>query len=306
MKPVLIILGIVIVGVVLYLVMSRRSAPVDDSAMPKPIGQSRAEPRDVAKLVEPLSRSAILIKKTDLESTSYFGGLPPDHPGFVWPEKGGRPLGFLACIDLGKVGAALDWLPRTGLLLFFYDMKEQPWGFDPKDRGGWAVIYVQDPSIIQGDASEPDGLKADWKIRRHSVRFEMASLPPSWQENELEELSLSDEEEDALSDLRSSLYGDSPHHQIGGYPDPIQSPEMDLECQLVSHGLYCGDPSCYGDPKAEELKPGASDWRLLLQMDTDDDLKVMWGDVGMIYFWVRAQDAANGDFSDAWLILQCH
>lgn len=31
----------------------------------------------------------------------------------------------------------------------------------------------------------------------------------------------------------------------------------------------------------------------------------MWGDVGMIYFWIQDEAARRGDFSNAWLILQC-
>jgi uncharacterized protein YwqG len=43
----------------------------------------------------------------------------------------------------------------------------------------------------------------------------------------------------------------------------------------------------------------------LLQLDTDDDAGIMWGDCGMLYFWVRAEEAAIGDFRNPWLILQC-
>jgi uncharacterized protein YwqG len=110
---------------------------------------------------------------------------------------------------------------------------------------------------------------------------------------------------DRFADLRDALYGDGPHHQMGGPPDPVQSAEMALECQFVSHGLFCGDPSGYEDPRAEELGKGVSEWELLLQMDSDDDLDVMWGDAGMLYFWIRRDDAQNGDFDGAWMVLQC-
>jgi uncharacterized protein YwqG len=49
-----------------------------------------------------------------------------------------------------------------------------------------------------------------------------------------------------------------------------------------------------------------ADWRLLLQLDTDDDAGMMWGDTGRLYFWVREQDARAGDFSKTWLVLQCY
>ena len=66
-----------------------------------------------------------------------------------------------------------------------------------------------------------------------------------------------------------------------GHPKVIQN-EMQLECQLVSNGLYCGDASGYDHPTRKILETGAMDWRLLFQLDTDDDFQsgkpgMMWG-----------------------------
>ena len=51
---------------------------------------------------------------------------------------------------------------------------------------------------------------------------------------------------------------------------------------------------------------GVDEWRLLLQVDSDDDAGMMWCDVGQLYFWVREVDARAGDFSRTWTILQSH
>lgn len=80
---------------------------------------------------------------------------------------------------------------------------------------------------------------------------------------------------------------------------------MELEAQLVTNGIYCGDEAGYKDPRVPSLEPGVKDWRLLFQFDTDDDLGVMWGDCGTVYFWVREDDARAGSFANVWLILQC-
>ena len=53
------------------------------------------------------------------------------------------------------------------------------------------------------------------------------------------------------------------------------------------------------------MEAGARNWRLLFQMDSDEDLGVMWGDVGMLYFWVAEAAARKADFSNVWLVLQC-
>jgi uncharacterized protein YwqG len=81
---------------------------------------------------------------------------------------------------------------------------------------------------------------------------------------------------------------------------------MELECQLASNGIYCGGASCNQVEEAKALAAGASNWRLLLQIDTDEDGPGwMWGDVGRIYFWVKQQDVRSLRFDDAWLVLQC-
>ena len=80
---------------------------------------------------------------------------------------------------------------------------------------------------------------------------------------------------------------------------------MQAECQLVSHGVYCGDPSGYTGSQAEALLPGAADWRLLLQVDSDDAVDIMWGDVGRLYYWIQRDRLAEGAWYQCWLILQC-
>jgi uncharacterized protein YwqG len=96
-----------------------------------------------------------------------------------------------------------------------------------------------------------------------------------------------------------------PIHRLLGYPQTIQG-DMQLECQLASHGLYLGTPSDYRDPRAAALRAGAPDWRLLLQVDTDDVAETEWGDGGRVYYWLPAAALARRDFSAAWLILQCY
>ena len=264
--------------------------------------------RDVTVLTRHLCKPAILVVKTQETTASYFGGAPPSYPGFVWPIKDGHPLSFLACFSCAELPrrSELDWLPQSGFLLFFYDLANQPWGFDPKDRGGWKTIYISpETKLSDSPAIPPQVLTKEAVLPKKFVKFTATELPPSPETDEIASLGLSEKERDAFIDYRSMLYGDQPNHQIGGYPDPVQNPDMDLECQLASHGLYLGDPTGYRDPRAAALRPGARDWSLLFQMDFDDDLGVMWGDAGMIYFWVRREDARARNFENTWLVLQC-
>ncbi|HUT87622.1 MAG TPA: YwqG family protein [Candidatus Heimdallarchaeota archaeon] len=91
-----------------------------------------------------------------------------------------------------------------------------------------------------------------------------------------------------------------------GHPDPIQG-DMQLDCQLTSHGLYTGDATGYEDPRRAELEKGATDWQLLLQIDSDEDnAGMMWGDMGRLYFWIRKDDLKKRAFENVWMVLQCY
>lgn len=257
-------------------------------------------PRDVMALAAPLKVPALHVVKAEGESTSYLGGTPPWPAGAAWPNRDGAPLTFLACIDLASVQTALPvaWLPPAGRLLFFYDADKQPWGFDPKDRGSWLVTLAAEGASLSTAPAGP--------LARQAVAFTRIDSYPSWERPQVVALQLTDAESELLIDGGDAAFGKAPHHQIGGFPDPVQSDEMELECQLVSNGLYCGDSSGYMSSRAKELREGAGDWRLLLQVDTDDDLGVMWGDGGILYFWIREEDARAGRFDRTWVVLQCH
>jgi uncharacterized protein YwqG len=191
------------------------------------------------------------------------------------------------------------------LLSFFYDAEQTTWGFDPKDSGSWRVMHSSDLSSLERfelPASLPDYAR----YPACKVEFVKTVTLPPWDSLFVEKLNLTETERDAYYDLLDNLHEETagPLHQVGGHPATIQG-EMQLECQLVSHGIYCGGVECYADPRRAELESGAEDWCLLLQIDSDDNSEMMWGDVGMIYFWIQRQALEQQQFEKAWMILQC-
>ena len=258
--------------------------------------------RDLKSLAASLAVPGVHAVAVSAPSKSHFGGSPNLPSSTDWPVWHERKLGFLARISLPELQLVrrIDWLPRDGALLFFYDVDEQPWGFDPQDRGGCAVLHVPD---LESPATPT--AKSEELFPHMGIGFRSIETLPSTERPEVDALSLSDQEFEEYWKLRDAPFQGLPKHQLTGLPTPVQGDYMELECQLVSNGVYCGDSNGYNSPRAKELEAGAGDWRLLLQLDSDDDAGVMWGDCGTLYFWVRAQDAAEGRFENAWLILQC-
>ena len=56
----------------------------------------------------------------------------------------------------------------------------------------------------------------------------------------------------------------------------------------------------------ENIKLRSRELVLLFQMDSDEDLNVMWGDLGIIYFCIDKEDLENKAFSNTKFTLQCY
>jgi uncharacterized protein YwqG len=222
----------------------------------------------------------------------------------AWPEWKGLPQSFIAQIRLDDVRQydTEKVLPQSGILWFFYDAQQQTFGEDPADRGGWQVLYNDgDLSALQR-ASAPAALpqKSQYPACLPSFTSELTlSQQPQL---EIPKLDWSDDEqqkyETLLSNLSSQADRATPHHRLLGNPETIQD-DMRLQCQLTSHGITDID-----DPRAKALSKGAMDWLLLLQVDTDDQLGMRWGNTGMLYFWINSADLKARRFDSSWLVLQ--
>jgi uncharacterized protein YwqG len=262
--------------------------------------------RDVMSITAHLPEFAIQVVAGNAASRSYFGGAPHLPVGIDWPKCQGKPLTFLARLSLSDLNAAhrIEWLPTSGALLFFYDVDNQPWGFDPKDRGGWAVLHVPDLSdpVRQPQPSAPQSADT---LPHRNVRFRPIVVYPSWERDPVQALALTETEVEEYLRIGELAFGGKPSHQVSGFPTPVQRDSMELECQLASHGVYCGDAKGYESNEAAALRGGASDWRLLFQIAADDDFDAMWGDEGNIYFWVQEREARASQFENVWLVLQC-
>ena len=239
---------------------------------------------------------------------SRLGGTPDLSPEFAWPayRQGRRSLDFLLQIDFRDLRPfdCAKVLPSDGLLSFFYDVDEQPWGYDPKEIDGFRVVYTPaSRTLCRASRKSP--------LNAFSLVFHETLTLPRYRSRAYTSL----EREVAFSDKAKDVYLNLtcdppwrgpkvPAHHLLGHADNIQG-DMQLQAQLVTNGLYCGDSSGYEDPRRKLLEPGADDWILLLQLDTDMKANFMWGDCGMLYYWIRRQDLTARNFSQVWMTLQC-
>ncbi|MDQ6644851.1 MAG: YwqG family protein [Chloroflexota bacterium] len=264
----------------------------------------------VIKDIDRLARQSIRLLATEADESfinigaSKLGGVPDLPPGAAWPELKGLPQSFIAQIRLDEVRLydTDKVLPQSGMLWFFYDAQQQTFGADPSDRGGWQVLCKDgDLSKLQR-ATAPAQLPATSQFKASFLGFANEMTLSQQPQLEIPNLDWTTDEQKKYETLLSTFPDQADHatqhHRLLGNPDTIQD-DMRLECQLASNGVTDTD-----DPKAAALSKGAMDWQLLLQVDTDDDIGMRWGNSGMLYYWIKSADLKTHSFDTSWLVLQ--
>ena len=260
-------------------------------------------PPPVAAQLLALVRPTIDLVSADVDAdpaSSRIGGNPLFPPQLRWPHRDGVPLSFLAQVRLEEV-APYDVehaLPPSGLLLFFYGGAEEAWGFDPDDRLSWRVLLV-DPAGARVRAA-PTGAEA---FTERGLRPQpVLTLPDRWSEPMRALLAA----EPAVADVLARFDADRPrlrHRLLGWAQDGHDS--MQRVCRLAASGVYTGAGAA-GAARADlRLGPAPDptrDWRLLLQLDSDDVAGMVWGDECRLYFWVPP---GPFDPTAAWMVWRC-
>jgi len=276
----------------------------------------RRLPQDIAERWMTLLRPAARLRPVQSATESIvgqLGGTPSLPETTPWPEWSGQgPLSFIASIDCKAVQSlGLDIvLPRDGRLAFFY-FDGQSNNFetfvlheDPSSAQGCRVIYTPESTLAVPRAC-PNGLEPYPKL---DLAADSIVTYPNWEHPVLTKAFRRQGETDRefldhpinsdafyqeLWELESG-----PRHQVGGYAAPVQGPVENEAAQLALGGKIKWDSPAL----AEE----AGRWRLLAQIDNDDEAKMMWGDVGTLYWLMPPHDLIEQRFDAAGFTWQCH
>ena len=276
-------------------------------------------PEHASEFVENLLPS-IRFRRAGKEPTRpalQLGGDAHFPEGIPWPMHGDRPMHLIAILDLAQVAPfdSSGQLPASGLVHFFYDVISFAWGFDPEHGSAWRVQCFSDRECADAPARSrpPHGDDSGFVVetslgeQQHRDGF-VQWTAPSPEEPCIDYWSWPDRDEMVRKLWRLDDFeglGANGAEQVLGWASSIQGP-MQLECQLASNGINVGRSSGFDDPRRAGLQPGASRWRLLLQVPSwDEGSGAAWGDgAGMLYFWIREHDLRDGAFDQTWMILQ--
>jgi uncharacterized protein YwqG/predicted DNA-binding protein (MmcQ/YjbR family) len=258
--------------------------------------------KDRRKAIRKLARHAILLRtKKSSEAKIPTGatkvGGRPDLPAKAeWPAyRDDKPLAFLAQINLAGVakrGSPIKGLPAAGLLSVF-----SVWGwmksddFDPQvpqdgtganqEENGWTVVLHTPARIRLERRKPPRGVNSCKAAAAEATPI--LSLPNHRAEPPLAALNWSDDEYERFDEMQSDFRSIQLGHWFRGGTDSWH--------QL---GGYARFQQCFPE---EVLEKGLA---MFLQVGTDANTGMHWGDGGELTFYADARALAKGRFERLW------
>ena len=213
---------------------------------------------------------------------SKVGGQPYLPKGETWPAASdGRELFFLAQVNFAEM-PPLTPFPRKGIVQF-YILDDDLYGMDFDDgenQDTFRVLYHPDPilneSVLQAG---PDMLRDFEELPHHPdesypLRFTLEEEVAAITDYRFDQCfgpdffrQFGEKEWDVMDEFGKSVRPQG--HKIGGYAYFTQD-----------------DPRRSDDPML-----------LLFQLDSDELMDLMWGDMGVGHFFIRENDLRAGDFS---------
>lgn len=243
--------------------------------------------------MEPFREKLLQTKQTFIRATaeksratklweSKVGGQPYLPKSREWPAAhDGRELFFLAQLNFAEM-PALPPFPTQGIVQFFI-LDDDLYGMDFDDgenQDTFRVIYH--PEVVQNEAV----LQTSLPMLR-----DFDELPHHPDESYPLKFSL-EEEVAAITDYRfDQLFGADFFRQFGEKEWDVMD-EFGKSVRPQGHkiGGYAyftqDDPRRADDPML-----------LLFQLDSDELMDLMWGDMGVGHFFIREKDLAAKDFS---------
>jgi hypothetical protein len=234
------------------------------------------------------------------------GGLPDLPADAAWPSPRGRPLTFVAQLDLAEVARHLpdSEMPQTGMLYFFYDTEQKPWGLSPLDRDGFRVVYRPESMRELRRRKAPAGLEAPYGIQALTLRAEKSYPAPF--SPAVARLGLGARESEEYEGFLQGLAESAPpgHHRLLGHVEANGGDPV-TDCHLVASGIDLSDEAFdEDDPRVRLLSKDSGAWRSLLRLDARAADKAAWGDWSIAYFFIRRSDLQEKDFDSVCMIAQ--
>lgn len=249
-------------------------------------------------LIDATKKALIRLRPTRAHTTlfqSKFGGFPylpkdQEHP----IDEQGNPMFLLAQLNFAEL-PRLQFYPTTGILQFFVSLDDNLVGLDFDDltnQQNFRVLYheqiIHNETQLVTDFSYIEPIEENAPFEgEFALTFAVEEEPISYSDYRFYETfeGKIDFEQEVDGEELMELYADhfsSTGHKIGGFPYFTQCDPRDNENSYRNHQ------------------------QLLLQIATDHEQGILWGDAGVANFFIREVDLQNRDFSNVLYTWDCH
>lgn len=218
--------------------------------------------------------------------TSKVGGLPDLPNEMEWPTTSqSDELIFLAQLnfqELNKYKPASDYLPKEGLLSFFFASNNRACRRHFSQPSCFKTIYTNDSNLSRRQRNDlKDGLKFK-TYPSCQLKFEEAFSLPLWNYEYIEEYA---------SEAEDCAYGAG--YFMLAYMD-IRDAYAEKRTKLFGHAN-----EVQGEMRAED-----DEWMILFQLDSERSAVMEWNDSGHIFFWIKKTDLAALNFDNMEVLIQ--
>lgn len=230
---------------------------------------------------KPLLSISLHVEENILKTDCKVFGQPYFPKNMPYPtNEQGEPLKLLAQLNFEQM-PVFEHFPTSGLLQFYVDPYDDVSGMDFDDgtnQANFRVIYHETiekdmlsdeelPTFNEENLMMPGNTEA-------KMYFKEATKPVSFVDYRAKEFALPSFDFDEAWEEYMEMYYAQPMHQVGGYSYFTQE-----------------DPRNYASNGYEAYEI------MLLQIDSDMEIDLMWGDMGIGNFFITAEDLDARNFS---------
>ncbi|MBK9142384.1 MAG: DUF1963 domain-containing protein [Candidatus Melainabacteria bacterium] len=248
------------------------------------------------------SKPSVRLVRSDTAKHSRIGGRPLLDNKTPWPEtRDGKPLAFLCQIALADLRAHVEitGFPASGLLSFFAHFDRESEEEPLADESSFRILYFPDLDGLS-EYSHPGQLSPDSRYRPVFLRpREEMSFPENLDDDALDDYPDGADAYFAFYDAWNSV---PPHHRMLGHANVVQDDPIRASF-LQARSLTEEDLEADEDGS---LTRSLDSYKLLLQLEADQDAGLVFGDGGTIYFCIDAADLAALRFERVRAILQLY
>lgn len=222
-------------------------------------------------------------------STKY-GGRPDVPAGFEWPvDEQGRPLSFLFQINCAEV-APFDektQLPEQGLLAFYFQLDDD---IDRDHMERYArVLYFDASSAMLSQADFPESLPEEYRAQEHGVKIYRKDSYPDF-------------EDFLYSNLNNTSFEYDQWDNYDAAREQLEPEFSEEDPGLIATSL--GYARLVQGSIIDDFDTNV----LLFQINSDEENPegLMFGDCGVLYFYISRDDLYERRFDRITFEMQCY